>query len=189
MTPLTSRRQPAAVRREQILDAAEAVMLRDGLHRATIADIAETAALGKGTVYLQFDSKEELVAGMRLRYIERIETEVRAKIGEGMSTMEKLSASVRAFVAASTRDPQLHHLLFQEAGVDEAAAFAPLRTLFAGILSEADLHAADRDLAIDFVLGGIHAGAIAVAHMPKNRRGRAISQIVDMVTRSLGAEA
>ena len=185
MAPPRSRRQPAAVRRDQILDAAEAVMLRDGLHQATIADIAETAALGKGTVYLQFESKQDLVAGLRLRYIERIEREVRAQIDEGGSTVEKLSTFVRTFVDASTRDPELHHLLFQEAGVDEATAFAPLRALFAAIVGDADLQTADRELVIDFALGGVHAGAIAVAHMPKNRRGRAITQIVDLVTRTL----
>jgi AcrR family transcriptional regulator len=179
-----ARRQPAAVRREQILDAAETVMLRQGLHQATVADIADAAGLGKGTVYLQFESKQELVAGLRLRYVERLEAEVRAKIAAAETPEGRLSAFVASFIGASTRDPDLHHLLFQESGVDETEAFAPLRALFAEVAGAFDTPS--RHLAVDYALGGIHAGAIAVAHMPKNRRNRAIAEIVVLARRTLG---
>src|SRR5215217_2710720 len=65
------RRQPPDVRREQILDAAERVLVERGLATTTMADVAEAAAVAKGTVYLYFDSKAELLAGLRARYFER----------------------------------------------------------------------------------------------------------------------
>ena len=187
MTATKARRQPAEVRREQILDAAEAVMLRDGLRQATVADIADAATLGKGTVYLQFESKEELVAGLRRRYVERIEEEVRARVAEANDASETLGAFVASFITASTRDPDLHHMLFQEAGVDEAGAFAPLRAVFAAVVAGGGFDAPNLDLAIDFAFGGIHAGAIAIAHMPKRRRSRFIPAIVDLAIRTLGS--
>jgi AcrR family transcriptional regulator len=181
------RRQPAEVRREQILDAAAAVMLRQGLHQATIADIADAAALGKGTVYLQFESKQELVAGLRRRYVKTIEDEVQTHVAEAATVADKLSAFVGSFVTASTRDPDLHHLLFQEAGVDEAEAFSALRAMFADVVRGDASTTSGADLAIDYTLAGIHAAAIAVAHMPKNRRSRAISQIVELATQTIGS--
>lgn len=47
-------------RREQILDAAIQVFGKKGFEGASVADIAETAKIGKGTVYLYFKSKEEI---------------------------------------------------------------------------------------------------------------------------------
>ena len=162
-------------------------MRRDGPHEATISDIAVAAALGKGTVYLQFESKHDLVDGLRHRYIQRIEDEVRDQLAEAASTSEKLRVFVRSFIAASTRDPDLHHLLFQDAGVDEANAFAPLREIFAGIVRDGGFGASTSDLAIDYALGGIHAAAITVAHLPPRRRSRPIAETVDLVGRTLGA--
>src|SRR5918999_5432501 len=65
------RRQPPDVRRDQILDAAEQVLVRRGLAAATMAEVAEAAAVAKGTVYLYFESKAELLAGLRARHFER----------------------------------------------------------------------------------------------------------------------
>jgi TetR/AcrR family transcriptional regulator, cholesterol catabolism regulator len=185
MTMSQARRQPAEVRREQILDAAEAVMLRNGLQHATVADIAQTAGLGKGTVYLQFESKQALVAGLRHRYIERIGDEVKAEVAMAGTAAQQLSAFVRTFVSASTRRPDLHHLLFQEAGIDEANAFAPLRFLFAGIVKDGGFATLNSDLAIDYTFGGIHAALISVAHAAPARSARAISQIVELVNCTL----
>jgi AcrR family transcriptional regulator len=181
------RRQPAEVRKEQILDAAEAVMLQRGLHHATISEIAEAAGLGKGTVYLQYESKQDLVAGLRHRYVRRIEEEVRTTSARGGTSAEMLSAFVRSFASASTRRPELHHLLFQDGGVDEADAFAPLRGVFDDLVRSGDFEAANLDLAIDYAFGGIHAAIVAVAHMTPVRRRRSISGIVELVDRTFAA--
>lgn len=48
--------------RESILNAATEVFARYGFKKASIDDIARRAGVGKGTVYLHFDSKEALFA-------------------------------------------------------------------------------------------------------------------------------
>ena len=60
-------------RREDILDAAQRVFFEKGLAAATMDDIAETAELSKGTLYLYHKSKEDLyltvmMRGMQLLY-------------------------------------------------------------------------------------------------------------------------
>jgi len=60
-------------RREDILDAAQRVFFEKGLAASTMDDIAETAELSKGTLYLYYKSKEDLyltvmMRGMQLLY-------------------------------------------------------------------------------------------------------------------------
>ena len=43
------------------------MLVERGLAAATMADVAEAAAVAKGTVYLYFESKAELLAGLRAR--------------------------------------------------------------------------------------------------------------------------
>jgi AcrR family transcriptional regulator len=47
-------------RRQHILNAAIEVFARKGFEGANVADIAQAAEIGKGTVYLYFKSKEEI---------------------------------------------------------------------------------------------------------------------------------
>lgn len=51
-------------RREHILDAAGACFAREGFHRTTIQDICREAELSPGALYVYFDSKEALIAGL-----------------------------------------------------------------------------------------------------------------------------
>ena len=51
-------------RRERILDAAIQVFGKKGFAGANVADIAEAANIGKGTVYLYFKSKEEIFSAI-----------------------------------------------------------------------------------------------------------------------------
>src|SRR3954467_11397334 len=67
-----SRTQPASVRKEQLLDAAESALLARGLSATTVADVAHAAGVAKGTMYLHFESKAELLAGLRARYVDRL---------------------------------------------------------------------------------------------------------------------
>ena len=47
-------------KRDSLVKAAASVFASQGFSRARIADIAEAADVGKGTIYEYFDSKEEL---------------------------------------------------------------------------------------------------------------------------------
>ncbi|HDN79808.1 MAG: hypothetical protein DRI61_16725 [Chloroflexi bacterium] len=53
-------------RRQEILDAARKVFFFKGIHSATVEDVAAEAELGKGTIYLYFSSKEEILAHLLL---------------------------------------------------------------------------------------------------------------------------
>jgi AcrR family transcriptional regulator len=64
-------------RREHILDAAERCIANSGFHRTTMQDICRAAAISPGALYVYFDSKEALIAGIserdRQEFAERLE--------------------------------------------------------------------------------------------------------------------
>ena len=57
-----------AARRAAILDAAEALIAQDSENLASVAQVAEAAGLAKGTVYLYFGTKEEIIMAVHERH-------------------------------------------------------------------------------------------------------------------------
>ncbi|WP_428262042.1 TetR/AcrR family transcriptional regulator [Haliangium sp.] len=58
--------QSSSERRRQILDAAKRLFKHYGIGKTTVADIAREAGVGVGTVYLEFDSKDSIVAELSI---------------------------------------------------------------------------------------------------------------------------
>jgi AcrR family transcriptional regulator len=63
--------------RDKILDATERLLARYGYAKMTVEDIAREAGIGKGTIYLHFPSKEEVVLSHVDRIVERLKAELR----------------------------------------------------------------------------------------------------------------
>jgi AcrR family transcriptional regulator len=59
------------VRRHALLDAAEALFLEHPDRVASVAEVAGAAGLAKGTVYLYFPSKEEMLLSLHERHVAR----------------------------------------------------------------------------------------------------------------------
>src|SRR5678815_3900566 len=57
------------VRRQAILDAAERLFVKHPERMASVSEVAESAGLGKGTVYLYFPSKEEMLLALHERHV------------------------------------------------------------------------------------------------------------------------
>ena len=160
------RRQPPDVRRQQVLDAAEAVLLRQGLDATTMADVATEAGVAKGTPYLYFESKTALLAALRSRYLERF--------GEALGTAatgspaRRLARFVDELYAFSAANAGLHHVLFHEAGFSERDAFAGAHAMLAEIVtagvSAGEMTAPHPELAAVFVLHGLHGLLLTALH-------------------------
>ena len=69
-----------AVRRDAILDAAEALFLEHPDRMASVAEVAEAAGLAKGTVYLYFPSKEEMLLALHERHVAAFFDELTARL-------------------------------------------------------------------------------------------------------------
>src|SRR5215470_14798960 len=160
-----TKRQPAEVRRQKILDAAGSLLVRDGLEGTSMDAVAAAAGVAKGTVYIYFPSRAELLAALRQRYAEELARRARTVLRPNAPwTAESLAAAVQRMVSVLTgyllANRGLHHVLYREAGVSEEETLAPLRKLLRGTLEQAMADAAieptDPDTLMRFLLDGLH---------------------------------
>jgi len=63
---------PKETVRDAILDATDRLLARHGYRKMTVEDIAAEAHIGKGTIYLHFSSKEEVVLSHVDRIVDRL---------------------------------------------------------------------------------------------------------------------
>jgi AcrR family transcriptional regulator len=195
MTTPTSRRQPPDVRLEQILDAAARVLVERGLAATTMADVAEAASVAKGTVYLYFTSKAELLAGLRARYFEGFAAVLDGPPAAGRPA-PGVAAGIERLVAASydfaLANHQLHHVLFHQAGYGEEDTFARARTVLAELIERGqaagELEVADPDLATHFLLHGLHGVLVVATHRPpaERERERLVAGVTELTCHALG---
>ena len=189
------RRQPPDVRREQLLDAAERVLLQRGLAAATMADVAEAASVAKGTVYLYYRSKAELLAALRARYFERFTATLDDRAAPRAGARPTYSARVQRLVAAAydfaIANHDLHHVLLHQAGFSEHDAFARARTAVAELVeggaAAGEFHLADPALATDFLLHALHGTLAAAMHRPRSQRRQFVEGVSELARRALGA--
>src|SRR5919107_2707961 len=87
---LSPTRPPVADKREAILRAATRVFARNGYFNAKVADIAASAGVADGTVYLYFKSKEEILHSIFDRSVGDAIQEVRKQLASISDPREKL---------------------------------------------------------------------------------------------------
>lgn len=86
-------------RRNAILDAAEKLFLRHPGRMASVAEVAEAARLAKGTVYLYFPSKEEMLLALHERHVEAFFAELAALLrGPGPLTFAQVFEVARRHI-------------------------------------------------------------------------------------------
>ncbi|WP_338673448.1 TetR/AcrR family transcriptional regulator [Streptomyces sp. SCSIO 30461] len=153
----TGRFQPPDVRRRQILDATAALLLEDGYEALTVSKVAARAGVAKGTVYLYFDSKQELLAALQAEMWDRMLQRPTALLKQpGLTWTERLDGLVAAWVAAEQDHHELYHRLFHEPGgtVGEepmTAARDLLVTLLAQGHAAGEFDVPDPELTADFL--------------------------------------
>ncbi len=69
------RRADAVRNREKVIAAAEQVFAEHGIE-AGVPEIAEKAGVGKGTVYRNFETKDDLVAAVLIRRMNRFDEDI-----------------------------------------------------------------------------------------------------------------
>ena len=100
------RAREKAQRRREILDAARREFLERGVGRPTMDDIASRAEVSKGTIYLYFQSKEEILAHLLLEGLDILLQQMSAHVKAGpqadpVDTLRALADAYRRFCESS----------------------------------------------------------------------------------------
>lgn len=90
-------------KRQAILDVAAAEIARYGYDRANINTIAERAGIGRGTIYLYFDSKEDVLEALLDTIGRVIDEAVEACLARDLPWPDRLQQLAEAFVTLADR--------------------------------------------------------------------------------------
>ncbi len=141
---------------EAILQAACAVLVRDGFDRASTNRIAEEAGVSIGSLYQYFPSKEAVVQALVDRHEQRMLAVMRDHLED--VTDQDIPTAVRALIeallSAHRVDPKLQKVLLEHQGPrHDSSVEATIEALVRGALDvrRADLGVEDLDAAA-FVL-------------------------------------
>ena len=85
-------------RRNEILDAAEALYAKEGWDSLTVDQVARGARLSRALVYVYFRDKEELLFGIGVRAMRELRARFVAAAAEHISGIDKVQALGRAYM-------------------------------------------------------------------------------------------
>lgn len=118
---LKPRTKPAEIRRDDILRAAASLFIAKGVSTTTIDEIATRAEVAKGTFYLYFTSKEDLVGALRERFVKGFRARIQEAIGA--CPPDDWTGRLKSFVATGIEayldDYQLHDVVFHDHRPDQ----------------------------------------------------------------------
>jgi AcrR family transcriptional regulator len=154
-------RQPE-VRPDQILDAAERVLLARGDGEMTMDAVAAEGGVGKGTVYHYYPSKAEVLAALRARWVERTvaEAAVASTRRRPRSALQHIERFLAALLDITLRDGALIWILFHVTATEEEDELAGVYAYLLGVVrhgvAEGELDLADPEFTTQFLLDGFH---------------------------------
>jgi AcrR family transcriptional regulator len=110
------RTKPPEVRRQELLDAALRLFVARGVAATRVEEIVAAADVAKGTFYLHFQSKEQLLVALRQRFVDSFCAQLQA--GMNRRRPEDWPGRLRAWVEAGLRgyldSVELHDVVFHE---------------------------------------------------------------------------
>lgn len=185
--------------RDQILDAARALIAAGGFQAATIAAVAAEAGIATGTVYRYFPSKADLFAEI-MRDAARRELAILGDIAAGDGPpLTRLEAVVTAFVTRAIRGQRLAHAMIAEP-VDPAVEAERLvlregyARILGGLMEDAiaggTIAPRDTRIAADCIVGAMIeplVGSLATGNVrEKTDAEKLLSEIRRFVSAALG---
>lgn len=106
------RTREKAARRETILEAARGVFAKKGILASTIDEIAERAEVAKGTIYLYFKSKEEMLSALLDEGLALVGKRFSEAVDLSLPADENLRRLCDAYHRLYREEPQYFKLLF-----------------------------------------------------------------------------
>jgi TetR/AcrR family fatty acid metabolism transcriptional regulator len=101
-------------KRERIINAAVKVFAAKGFYCARVSDVAKEAGVADGTIYLYFDSKEDLLRGLYEENMAKINEGVRGIVLSDGPVFSRIALFFEAYAQFALDDPALAEVLTVE---------------------------------------------------------------------------
>lgn len=111
MSTADRRQEEKEQRRNDIIDAAEAVFAQKGVEKATMADVAREARLSRGLLYFYFKDKDDLYLAIMLRATQMLHRFFEKAVASQETGYDKVRAMGRAYVEFSIAKPNYFHAM------------------------------------------------------------------------------
>lgn len=191
------RTKPPEERRAELMDAALKLFLEKGVGPTTIEQITAGAGVAKGTFYLHFSSKEDVLDALRERFVrdllQGIESAVARRAQDDWPG--RLEAWVKAAVEGYLDALRLHDIVFHESPPpysrekqSDNELAKNLAALLAGGAVRGAWRVADPGTTAMFLFHGFH-GMVddALARHKRMNRARLIRDVATLFRAALGA--
>jgi AcrR family transcriptional regulator len=99
-----------ASRREQLLDAADRAIRREGAE-VSMGALAAEAGITKPVLYRHFGDREGLLDAVARRHARRLTDELRVALARQRHPRERIHTTVDTYLAFLERDPELHRFV------------------------------------------------------------------------------
>ncbi len=110
----TTREAKKRKTKKAILSAAIELFGKNGFEQTSIAQLAKTAGVGKGTVYSYFKTKQDILQAFCDDELEFIHEQLTSKTNEAAPVLEQLITIFMAEFEYVTRNPEFGRLYMQE---------------------------------------------------------------------------
>lgn len=147
------------IRRESILDAAEAIFFSKGFANSSMDEIAKQALLSRALLYVYFRDKAAIMRGVMLRAAQTLEDYFGRTVRAGANGGQQIDGIGHAYYAFSKERTNYFDVLTQMSTFPEGSAQDPqveeisaCRTRSTGLMVEA-------------LRNGIHDGSLNAAHL------------------------
>jgi len=132
---MATQTQRRARTREAVLDAAEALIQKQGFDATSVDQITERAGVAKGTFYQHFDTKLDVLLALTRRQQEALTRKILAAMEQGQPPLEAGRKLVRAMARwCQERGPVAGELILRALERPEDAQESSVRRLMARIL-------------------------------------------------------
>jgi AcrR family transcriptional regulator len=158
------------VRPDQILDAAQRLLLADGPSATTMDAVADAAGVGKGTIYHYYASKADLLGALRARYLERtmVAAQTAAAREPAGTVVEQIQRLVDALLDSTVGNGELIWILFHQTPGGDGDQLAAMHEVVLALVREgiaaSEIDVADPEFTTQFLVHGLHGVVEAFFH-------------------------
>jgi AcrR family transcriptional regulator len=173
------RTKPPQERREELMNSAQRLFLQNGVDLTSIEQITDGANVAKGTFYLHFASKDDVLLALRDRFVCALLEDLKKGISKCSEAdwKGKLAAWAKAGVTYFLEEAAIHDLVFREyqlpspKGESENIVILHLSGLLEAGTAAGAWSVDDHRLTAIFLFHGLH-GVVHDALAKENRVAR-----------------